>query len=258
MLVVRKYWFENSRQFILILLATAAFFVLWMGVHLSFGNPNLLREEIQIAYFFTGLFLAGCLSAGIHFSSLGAKPTAIHYLLTPASSKEKFFCALLFGVLLFFAGYVMVFYAVDSVAVSIANLKFNTHWKIANLLVMDSYENRLFDGPYSNLLYFYFVAQAFFLLASIYFSKNGLFKAIVGVGILWVIVIFIVMSFFASFPPGVIIKSIGEYSVLEQSGLLRTIAISPAVTAIVLIFYKFMITPLLWYCAYLRLEEKHL
>lgn len=257
-LVFRKYWFENNRQFTLMVLAEVAFFFLWMGVHVSFSNPNLLREEAQIAYFFTGLFLSGCLAAGIHFSSLGPKPTAIHFLLTPASSHEKFICSLFFGVILFFGGYVFAFYTVDIPAVVIANQKFNTHWKVVNLLLMDRYENRLFDGPHSALLYAYLVAQAFFLLASIYFAKNGLFKAIVGVGIIWVVAIFLAMAIFISFPPGIIMKSLGEYEIMEKSGVLRIVVVSPIVTTLVLVFYKFLVTPLLWFCAYLRLKEKHL
>jgi hypothetical protein len=253
-----KYWFENNRQFIFMMLAVAAFFVLWMGVNVGVSNPNLLREEMQIGYFFVGLFLSGCLSAGIHFSSLGSKPTAIHFLLTPASGKEKFISSLFFSVFVFFLGYVFMFYAVDSIAVLVANLKFKTNWTVINLLAMDRYENRMFGGPFSTLLYVYFVAQSFFLLASIYFAKNGLFTGIVGVGIIWVILIFTTMTLFALFPPGIIMKSINEYDILERSGIFKTILISPVITAIVLLFYKFLITPLLWYCAYLRLKEKHL
>jgi len=257
-LVLRKYWFENNRQFMLMLLAEAAFLVLWMGVDLSFSNPNLLREEFQMAYFFVGLFLSGCLSAGIHFSALGSKPTAIHFLLNPTSSPEKFVCSLFFGVVLFFLGYIAAFYAIDTPAVFIANQKFKTHWTVVNILFMDHYENRLFDGPYSTLLYVYFIAQAFFLLASIYFAKNGLFKAIVGVGIIWVAVIFLAMTLFVSFPPGIILRSLSEYEIIEKSGILKIVVLSPIVTTLVLIFYKFLVTPLLWLCAYLRLKEKHL
>ncbi len=256
--VLKKYWFENKKQFILMLLAAATFLTLWMGVNLNVSNPSMLREENQLFFFFTGLFLSGCLSAGIHFSALGSKPTAIHFLLSPASSKEKFICALLFGVILFFFGYLLIFYAVDIVSVWIANKKFNTHWAVVNLLFMDRYENRLYDGPFSALLNFYFIAQAFFLLASIYFNKNGLFKGIIGAGIIWVALIFLIMSLFAAYPPYVIFKGINEYQVIESSGIIKTIIVSPIITTLVLIFYKFLIAPLLWFCAYLRLKEKHL
>jgi len=257
-LVLRKYWFENSRQFLLMVLAAAVFLALLMGVNVSFSNPNLQREEAQMGYFFIGLFLSGCLSAGIHFSAIGSKPTAIHFLLNPASSMEKFICALFYGVVLFFLGYVIAFYAIDTTAVLIANQKFKTHWTVVNILAMDRYENRLFDGPQSTLLYMYFIAQAFFLLASIYFAKNGLFKGIVGVGIIWVALIFLAMTLFASFPPGIIFKTINEYEVVDRSGISRIVIISPIMTTVVLMFYKFLVTPLLWFCAYLRLKEKHL
>jgi hypothetical protein len=242
----------------LIVMAEAAFFVLWMGVNVSVTNPNMFREENQILYFFTGLFLSGCLSAGIHFSSLGSKPTAIHFLLHPASSTEKFLCSMFFGVILFFLGHIIAFYAIDIPAVLIANQKFNTHWTVVNLFFMDHYENRVFDGPFSTFLYAYFIAQAFFFLASIYFAKNGLFKAIVGVGIIWVVVIFLAMAIFISFPPGIIMKSLGEYEIIEKSGISKIIFLSPIVTTLVLIFYKFLIAPLFWFCTYLRLKEKHL
>ena len=257
-LVLRKYWFENKRQFMLMLLAEAAFLTLWMGVNISTTNPRMLMEVNQVCYFFTGLFLFGCLSAGIHFSDLGVKPTAIHFLLTPSSGKEKFICSLFFGVVLFFIGYVIVFYAVDAISVLIANQKFKTHWAIANLFLMDRYEYRLFEMPFSMLVYLYFIAQAFFLLASIYFNKNGLFKAIVGAGIIWVTLIFLMMTLFVSFPPGIILKTISEYEIVERSGISRVVVISPIITTLILLFYKFLITPLLWLSAYLRLNEKHL
>src|SRR6267154_3243519 len=148
-LVLRKYWFENNRQFMLMILAVAAFFTLWLGVELSFGGPNLFQESAQMAYFFVGLFLSGCLSAGIHFSALGSKPTAIHFLLNPASSKEKFFCSLFFGVILFLLGYVVAFYAIDAPAVLLANQKFKTHWSVVNIFSMDRYKSELVDGPNS-------------------------------------------------------------------------------------------------------------
>jgi hypothetical protein len=260
LLVIIKYVYENRRSFSLMLLAVGAFLVLSMGVNLIFTNtnPNLFREESQIIYYFIGLFLSGCLSAGVHFSELGSKSKAIHYLLAPASSAEKFICAIFFGVIVFFFGYTLVFYAIDSVVVILANIKFETHWRIVNLFEINKYENRIFDGPFSSFFYIYFVAQAFFLLASVYFSKNGLFKAIIGVGIIWVLSIFLLMTFIKSFPYGQFHSGSNMFEIAEISGVTKKVLLPSLITMPLIFFYKFLLTPLLWTSAYFRLKEKQL
>lgn len=254
----RKYLYENRRSYLLLFLAIGAFFILWMGVYLLFSNPFLFSERFQIGYYFTGLFLSGCLYGGILFSELGSKPKAINYLMMPVSSLEKFICTLFFGVVIFFLGYTAMFYIVDVAAVSIANSRYGTQWSILNLFAIDKYENVVFDGPLSYMFYIYFIAQAFFILSSIYFSKHSLFKAIVGLGLLWVflMVFFLVLRSFL--PPGWFYQGIDTYEILEPSGQTRLVSTPPTLTLAMAFYFKFLLAPLLWVAAYYKLKEKQL
>jgi len=256
--LIRKYIYENRKAYPLLFLAIGGFFILWLGVYLLFTNPNLFNERFQVGYYFTGLFLSGCLYGGILFSELGSKPKAINYLMIPVSSLEKFICTFFFGVLIFFIGYSVVFYIVDATAVSIANMKYGTQWTILNPLAIDRYENVFFDGPLSYVYYIYFVAQAFFILSSIYFSKHSLFKAIVGLGLLWVFLMLFFLLIRNFLPPGWFYQGIDTYQILEPSGQTRVVSLPSALTGALAFYFKFLLAPSLWVAAYFKLREKQL
>lgn len=257
-LFFKKYAFENRKPYALLYLAISAFLILWLGVYLTFTNPYLFRERNQIAYYFSTLFLSGCLSSGLLFSELGVKPKAINYLLTPASTGAKFLCTVFFGVFVFFVIYSAIFYVIDAAAVNIANWKFDTHWEVVNILRLNDYENPFFESPLSDLFYLYFPIQAGFILASIYFKKHGLFKALVTLGLLWVCFILLFLLFHMLIPQGRFLKGIDSYEIVEASGDNKVIAIPYLLVSIVGIFYKFLVTPLLWLASYFRLKEKEL
>jgi hypothetical protein len=257
-LYARKYAFENARIYLLLYLAIAAFLILLLGLYLNFTNPGLFSERAQVMYYFTTLFLSGCLSSGMLFSELGSKPKAISYLLVPSSSEEKFLTTLLFGVFVFFIMCSSVFYIINYVAVTIANFKYGTHWEVINLLSLNRYDNVFFDGPITDIFYLYFPIQALFLLCSVYFKKYSLFKAIVSVGLLWVLFVVLFLFFRFLMPPGRFADSINTYEVIEASGDNKLISIPPIIAYSTFIFFKFLVTPLLWATAYFRLKEKEL
>ncbi|HEY5750735.1 MAG TPA: hypothetical protein VIU12_31950 [Chryseolinea sp.] len=257
-LFFKKYAFENRKAYALLYLSIGAFLVLWLGVYLTFTNPFLFSEKNQIAYYFVTLFLAGCLSSGILFSELGVKPKAINYLLTPVSTGEKFLCNVFFGVLVFFAVYSTIFYAIDAAAVNIANWKYDTHWQVIDIFHLNDYENPFVDGPLSDLFYLYFPLQAGFILASIYFNKHGLFKALVSLGLLWVCLIMLYLLVHMLLPQGRFLEGIDSYEIVEPSGDNKVIVIPYLLVSVIIIFSKFLVTPALWLASYFRLKEKEL
>jgi len=258
LLYLSKYAFETRKTFLFLYLAIAAFLVLWLGVYLNFTNPTLFSERAQAAYYFATLFLAGCLSSGMLFSELGSRPKAIHYLMVPASTWQKFFCSLFFGVFVFFVVYSCIFYAVDFVAVQIANYKYGTHWEVINLFHLERYPNVFAESSLTQIFYLFFPIQAIFLLCSIYFEKHGVFKAIVCMGLLWVffIVLFLIMG--RLLPVGRYNEVAGAYEVMEPNGDNKLIHIPVFLTYAVIIFFKILLTPLLYAVAFLRLREKEL
>lgn len=257
-LFFKKYAFENRKVYTLLYLAISAFLILWLGVYLTFTNPFLFRERNQVAYYFATLFLSGCLSSGLLFSELGVKPKAINYLLTPASTGAKFLCNIFFGVLVFFAVYSAIFYVIDLTAVSIANWKFDTHWQVVDVFHLNDFENPFFDAPLSDLFYLYFPLQAGFILASIYFNKHGLFKALVILGLLWVCFILLFLLVHRLLPLGRFLEGVDSYEIMEASGDNKVIVVPYLLASIVTIFSKFLVTPLLWLASYFRLKEKEL
>jgi hypothetical protein len=255
-LFFRKYAFENRKAYGLLYLAIGAFLVLWLGVQLTFTNPFLFSERNQLTYYFVTLFIAGCLSSGMLFSELGVKPKAINYLLTPASTGVKFLCSIFFGVLVFLFAYSTIFFVIDAVAVTLANWKFDTHWQVVNILYLNDYENPFFGGPVTDLFYLYFPVQAAFIAASIYFSKHGLFKALVCLGLLWVCFILLYLLFQMLVPRGRFLEGIETYEIVEPSGDNKVVMLPYGLVAFFFLFFKFFVTPLLWLASYFRLKEK--
>ena len=151
-----------------------------------------------------------------------------------------------------------MFYFVDLTAVSIANMKYGTNWSILNPFVINTYENVFFDGPLSNVFYIYFVTQALFILASIYFSKHSLFKAIVGLGLLWVFLMLFFLLMRNFFPPGWFYQGIDAYEILEPSGQTRIVSLPSMLRGTLEFYFKFLVAPLLWAAAYYKLKEKQL
>lgn len=257
-LLLRKHLFESRKTYMLLSLAIAAFLILWLGVSLTFTNPYLFSERAQVSYYFVTLFLSGCLSSGVLFSDLGTKARAINYLLLPGSALEKFGCQLLFGVFIFFIGYSAVFYAVDTLVVFIANIKYDTHWQVINLLHINRYPNPFLDIQNTSMFYIYFPIQAMFMLSSIYFVKNSIFKGLVCLGLLWVACTLFFVLMRMILPPGRFVDGVNVYEIIDRSGLIKHIRVPAAISQVFAIFFMYLITPALWLVAYVRLAEKEL
>jgi hypothetical protein len=256
-LMFRKYFGENKKAYALLFLACGASLILLMGVNLSFTNPNLFSEPVQVSYFFIGLILWGCLSASLLFSDLGSKSKAINYLLVPASSLEKLLCTLFFGVLIFFIGYTFMFYAVDVTVVSLANAKFGTHWSVINVLAINRYENIWFEGHTDYLYYIYFGFQSFFLLGSLYFPKYGFFKTAISLVLVYVFLIFLVMIIMKNFfPSGQFYDGMTFFEVFDSTGKDKIIRLPFGFTGVLAFFFEYALVVGLWVITYFRLKEK--
>ena len=171
---------------------------------------------------------------------------------------EKFFCQLFFGVFVFLIGYSVIFYAVDTLAVFIANIKFDTDWQVINLLHINSYANPFMDIQNTSMFYIYFPIQAMFMLSSIYFSKNSIFKGLVCLGLLWVACILFFVLMHVILPPGRFIDGIKVYEITDRSGVIKHVNVPSAISQAVGIFFMYALTPGLWLTAYVRLAEKEL
>ncbi|MGC3948676.1 MAG: hypothetical protein QM762_29950 [Chryseolinea sp.] len=101
---------------------------------------------------------------------------------------------------------------------NIANNKFDTHWEVVNPLTLNKYPNPFFEGPLTDIFYLYFPIQAIFILCSVYFKRYALFKAIVVMGLLWVVSIAMFIGYQRLVPIGIFHASTGSFEVLEPGG----------------------------------------
>jgi len=127
-----------------------------------------------------------------------------------------------------------------------------------DILHLNDYENPFFETPLSDLFYLYFPLQAGFILASIYFNKHGLFKALVALGLLWVCFILLFLLVNMLLPRGRFLEGIDSYEIVEPSGDNKVIVIPYVLVGIIIVFSKFLVTPALWLASYFRLKEKEL
>ena len=120
LLYIGKHWNENKKKYLMSLGAIGGLLVLWFSFLLSINVKLPITGEIQAVTFYVGLFLTGCLYASLILVRLSDGPKAIQYLLVPASALEKLLSAILYGVILFFVSYTIIFYTVDFIMVKLS------------------------------------------------------------------------------------------------------------------------------------------
>jgi hypothetical protein len=264
LLYTGKHWSENKRRYLLSLAAVAGLLVLWYSFILIVNSHKSMGIPIQATTFFVGLFITGCLFASLIFNDLSEGPKAIHYLLTPASALEKLLTAILFGVILFFISYVIVFYAVDIIMVKVSNVTVSAWFEhehkapqspteVLNVFV----QRDPGDDLHYYLMLIFFAVQSIFLLGSVYFVKNQYIKTLVSG-----LVVFLFMAFYihkvmgAFMPDGGFFEPFTVYRVYKTNLGDAMIQLPEWFSNILLFLAKFALTPCLWVVTYFRLKEK--
>lgn len=265
LLYVSKHWHENKRKYLLSLGAIGGLMILWYSFLMIVNPKNALEGNMQLATYFVGLFLTGCLYASLVFSELSEGPKAMHYLLTPASLLEKLLGAMLYGILLFFVCYTIVFYAVDVIMVKVANgvaqavmerehKPFNHPAEVMNVFVSP---DRSDVNINFFLLLIYFGIQSIFLLGSIYFEKYHFIKTLVSGLIVFLVLIFFMHKVLGSFmPEGGFNKPFTDYLIYDYQNGQLSVQLPEWFSMIMLFLTKYALAPCLWVVAYFRLKEK--
>jgi hypothetical protein len=188
--LVNLHWAENRKRYGLSLLAVAGLLTAWYASILALDHVDPLNVFFQYSAYFVGLYLTGCLYASSLFSQLSAKRDTIGYLALPASHFEKLLCALLFGALLFFVCFTLIFYLVDIPMVGLANriiatwprtFPFSTE-RVPALAVFNVFSGRagaLDEESIHGFLYGFFATQSVFLLGSVYFRRYAFIKTVI-------------------------------------------------------------------------------
>jgi len=258
LMIFNLFWFETRKPLILLLLAVGSFLAVWMSVYLAFRNPVLFSERFQIAYYFIGLFLSGCLSANFLFADLRDKRKSINYLLLPASTLEKFFAATFFGVVVYLIGYTLIFYMTEPIFVKLSNAMSGRHWKIINVFQMDEYKDPFFEAKPSRLYFHYFSLQALFIAGSLYFGKYSFFKTMIVLLFLWIVLVFLPFPVIAgALPLGRFNGALTAFEVIDFNGN-RLIEMPAWFSLSFKIFYTYLVTIGLWTASYFLLREKQI
>ncbi|HEV9038474.1 MAG TPA: hypothetical protein VGQ51_17685 [Puia sp.] len=201
-LLVSKHWDENRKRYLLALLAIAGLLIVWFSFILVMDKYTPMNVIYQYMTYFVGLYITGSLYASTLFAELSSKRDGVGFLALPASQLEKLLCALLFGILLFFVVYTIIFYAVDIPLVRIANRIIassprNYPNTTIRILAMPVYN--VFTGAYGPgfekemhlFLFAFFSVQSAFLLGSVYFTRYSFIRMVVvlAVGLLGIMTV---------------------------------------------------------------------
>jgi hypothetical protein len=273
LLLIAKHWSENSKKYLLGLLAITGIILVWFGFYILMERYRSMDESVQYGTYYVGLFITGCLYASTLFADLSSKPKGINYLSVPASQLEKTICTLLYGVVIFFIFYSLLFYVADIIMVKVGNAAAHVYWqknhaagmvfepqKVVNVFWTDS---RSGQGEFNFLFYVllcYFAVQSAYLLGSVYFSRFSFIKTTVGLLFIWLLLIVFVGKVLNSFmPDGSFYQSMSSYRLNNGDDMSEKIIRLPEwVNTVSLFLLKYAFAPIFWIATYFRVKEKEI
>lgn len=266
-LLLGKHWSENRKKYTLGMVAIASLLALWYGFMILVG-PGV-QADVQAPTYFVGLFVIGCIFASLLFADLSDKPKGISYLSVPASHLEKLLCNLLFGVIVFFIVYLVIFYLITMPMLALSNAVKAAKWKSNGLNYPFSKEeliNVFSFGKSRGEDFFYYLHLAFFavqsafILGSVYFTRFSFIKTIISLLVVWLLLfLFVAKVLNPLMPDGNYFNGITSWSLGhgEESGY-KIVMLPAWVDSTLLFLFKFTLAPLFWITTYFRLKEKEI
>jgi len=267
-LLVTKHWAENGKRYRLSLLAIAGLLIAWYSFILAIDKYSPLDLFLQYTAYFSGLFVVGCLFANSFFSALSSKKEAIGYLSLPASHLEKLLCAILFGVVLFFIAFTLLFYLIDIPMVRLSNYLIERYPRTipnTTMLIPPNEVYNIFTGSggpipekeFHLFLFGYFAVQSAFLLGSVYFTRYSFIRTIV-YSLLSILVFVVFQSeVLQRMLPGGWHTNLALWR--QGDGPLRDmqqVRLSPFIDKLILTLTQYFLPPVFWVITYFRLKEK--
>lgn len=267
---MKKHWAENIRGYLLSLLAMGGLLTAWYAFILLMDRIDPIGIFYQYTAYFCGLYLVGCLYASTTFSALGSKTAGISYLSLPASHFEKLLCAILFGVVLFFIAYTLLFYLIDIPLVHLSNRLIQRHprfWPGTDQLVPELAVYNVFmpkagligEPEYHIWLLGFFAVQSCFLLGSVYFPRHSFIKTIVAI-LLFVLVLTVFFNkvIYGTMPVGWQSNFFHWNQYDDYRRLVRVIRLPTWLDHTSVLLLQYGIAPVFWIITYYRLKEKEL
>jgi hypothetical protein len=260
---MRKHLVDNYRIYGMSIIVLAVLLLITLLLNLSDNfriHPYISR---LLPLYFIGMFLTGLIFTSLSFRELASKPQGIDYLLFPASQLEKYLSTLLVTTVGFLLIYHFAFYlaylGMDTILVS------STGVHIKNDLDKAFQKEAL---PY--FYYAWFISQAIMLLGAIYFQKYSFIKTIFLFAVFLLSLYFINTLFAYIFFGKVMPKWNGHFPFVgvnimlgehpsEHEPQTHKFLMLPSSTRDGLLFFgKYLVTPILWALAYMRLRDKEM
>jgi hypothetical protein len=267
-LLVSKHWVENRKRYGLSLLAVGGLLVAWFTFILVMDKRDPLDVFYQYVTYFAGLFITGSLYASMLFAELSTKSDGIGFLALPASHLEKLLCALLFGILLFFIAFTLVFYAVDIPMVQLSSQlieRIPRNWPNSVVRVDPNPIYNVFSGEqgpaperaYHLFLYYFFTTQSAFILGSVYFTRYSFIKVVIVLVLSLLIGVAIQAKVIGLFLPSGWNNGLTEWNTREGNGDLDKVVQLPQRMEMAVIRLMQWAPPVLfWIVTWFRLKEK--
>ncbi len=283
LMLMSKHWSENRKKYTLSLIAIAGLLLVWFIFNLLIEPYRPIDEGVQVGTYYFGLSVVGCLFGSMLFAELASKSKGINFLSVPASNLEKLLCALLYGVVIFFITYTLIFYIVDIPMLKLSNAIAFSHWekthigtsafepgKVMNVFVLPE------KGPGVPNVFFYFVLayfaiQSAFILGSVYFPKFSFIKTVIALLLVSLLFTFIVGKIIQPIMPhGSYYKGITSYRIYHMTELSpggtvvsdddadKIVSLPNWINDVLIAIVKYAFAPLFWIVTFYRLKEKEI
>ena len=252
--LVQKQLFENSRLYMFSILALLGLMSIIFGFWLWVGGTSY-SEESTYVIMFVGLFISGGIFASMSFNMIGAKDKGIYWLSVPATHFEKLLCTILFHTVFFTIVYLLCFFLVKGIAVSLLQQYISSHPNLVYRKIPAS--NGDFFEIMRYVAYTFLAVQALYLLGSIYFPKYSfIITTVIGCLCIFGFVFYVVQmqkamggnweitSLKINEGPGT--NTYKEYTLSETTQLILKRVV------------QFIWVPVFWTAAWFRLREKQI
>lgn len=250
-LLIKKQWFDNTRFYLLSVLALFGLMVLVFIFYFIASQP-VFSEESTMIIFFVGLYITGFVFASGIFSALGDRPKGIYWMTVPATHLEKLMCGIFYGTVVFTVVYILCFVVVQQLTFSLVRTRPDFriiplgHW----------------DQPLRFAAYFFFPLQALYLMGSVYFERYSFVKTtLMGLAVLLLFLTHLYFNHKIFLPEYASIFSPTSFMINSAASGDRTDRIyelSPWINDAVTFLMKYMWLPVFWVVTYFRLKEKEI
>jgi len=273
-LLFQQHWGQNGRRYLMSLLALAGLSIGFFAVALLMGGPVFI-PALQAIFYFIGLFITGALFNSSLFGALSSQTKGTSFLLLPASQLEKIVLSILFGLILFFIGYTLVFYATDWLMLKLADSIRLREWKVQHgtdagfqsqhlfhFFKLEAYrQGKTSSNPFPYFHLGFIAMQAAYLTGSIYFGKYAFVKTTISLLVLGAFFTLLIGKLLPMMQP----SEVGGQFPLQWRLLndeigqqWRYVEVPEWIADIFLFSLKFITAPVLWLAAYFRLKEKQI